>query len=104
MRHAEAMNDVSYPERLQDLHHLPPDTLTHDHDVSSRFIWQIREVVNVLLGDNQGFTGTRRPYCGEGYHRAVLIDHARRGGTLDDLAENAGHQVPCLCIAARDND
>lgn len=91
MRHAVSMHEVTNPLQRKGLAHPPTEALGNLHDVRSERIWNVREVVDVLIRDYQTFTGRRRLQGHEGAHAFVAVDKARGRATRDDLTEDASH-------------
>jgi hypothetical protein len=89
VRDAETMHNETNTLRAKMLPQGLREPLRKLDDVTRQVIWQIAELVNMPLRDDQKLSGTGRVECHEGHHLVVMVDHARRGLSGHYLAEYA---------------
>ena len=88
---AEAMDQHSHPQWLENGHDPTTDALGDHHNALGRAVIQVGEVIDVSLGNNQALTGRSRANTHEGHDVFILVDDTRGGVPRHDLAEDAAH-------------
>ena len=100
MRDPVAMYEIADALRGEDRSHSAADTLGDGHDVLREKVWHIREVVDVLLGNDEALARCRRLQRHEGGDQVIVVDEACRRSTSDDVTEDAGHVARSVVVTS----
>jgi len=91
MRDPVPMHEIADALRGKHRSHSAADTLGDGHDVLREKVWHIREVIDVLLGNDEALARCRRLQRHEGGDQVIVVDEACRRSPSDDVAEDAAH-------------
>ena len=91
-----SMNQVAHPLKRENLSHATADPLRNRHDAGCYRIGDIREMIDVLVGNDQALTWSSWLQGHERRGGVVTIDETRGLSSGDYLAENAAHRRAVL--------
>ena len=91
MRDSVAVHEVADALQTKRLAHASSKMLGDPHDVRGQCIGYVREVVDMLAGNDEAFAWCRGLQSHKRRDLIIAINEACRRTAGDDLAENAGH-------------